>query len=63
VDGRIQGGRFVSLRLLREAGSSLRTATVVMPLWLYTDGAAVAVRKTERGGMLYLSTVAHKEKL
>ena len=59
VDGRIRGGRFVSIRLSKERGSSLRTATLVMPKWLYAEGAAVAVKKTERGGVLYLSTVAH----
>ena len=59
VDGRIRGGRFVSIRLSKEKGSSLRTATLVMPKWLYAEGAAVAVKKTERGGVLYLSTVAH----
>ena len=59
VDGRIRGGRFVSIRLFREKGSSLRTATLVMPRWLYAEGAAVAVKKTERGGVLYLGTVAH----
>lgn len=59
VDGRIRGGRFVSLRILRAPASRLRSADLAMPKWLYAPGAAVAVRQTERGGMMYMNTVVH----
>ncbi len=57
AEGRIRGGKLVSFRLTRRVGSSLRAVDVVMPKWLYEEGAAVAVKKTERGGILYLNMV------
>ena len=59
VDGRVRGGRFVSLRIHKQRGSKLRALKLVMPKWLYAEGAAVAVRKTERGGVMYIDTVVH----
>lgn len=59
VDGRVRDGRFLSLRIHRSHGGSPRTVEIVMPKWLYTDGAAVAVRKRESGGVMYMSTVVH----
>ena len=60
VDGRVRDGRFISLRVNRNRGNSdIRNVEIVMPKWLYTDGAAVAVRKRESGGVMYMSTVVH----
>ncbi len=59
VEGRIRGGRFVSLRVHKKNSLSARTVDLVIPKWLYADGAAVAVRKTERGGVMYIHTVTH----
>ena len=60
VDGRVRDGRFASLRVHRgHKRSGPGSIEIVMPKWLYTDGAAVAVRKRESGGIMYMTTVVH----
>lgn len=50
-----------ALRELTAQRGRAETATLfaVLPRWLYSDGAAPVVKKTERGGIVYLTLVLH----
>lgn len=59
AEGRIRDGRFSTLRFLSGPARVVRELEVVVPSELYTPGAAVAVKKTEKDGRLYIRTVLH----
>ncbi len=60
AEGKLRDGRFAAFRLLGgPARTALREAELVVEKELYTPGAAVAVRKTERDGRLSITTVLH----
>ena len=58
LSGRVKDGTLRELTASRSiAGEATKEA--VLPRWLYTDGAAAVTKKTERGGIVYLSLVLH----
>jgi hypothetical protein len=59
AEGRMKDGRLVSFKLQRLCGPYSGIVEVVIPAWLYSDGAAVAYKKSERGGMVYISMAVH----
>ena len=59
AEGRMKDGRLVSFNLQRFRGPYSGIVEVVVPAWLYSDGAAVAYKKSERGGMVYISMAVH----
>ncbi len=59
AEGKMKDGRLVSFKLQRFRGPYSGIVEVVVPAWLYSDGAAVAYKKSERGGMVYISMAVH----
>lgn len=59
AEGRMKDGRLVSFKLQRFRGPYSGIVEVVVPAWLYSDGAAVAYKKSERDGMVYISMAVH----
>ncbi|MBQ2719184.1 MAG: hypothetical protein IJF73_03860, partial [Clostridia bacterium] len=58
AEGRVKDGLLRELSAQRGAAKAA-SCEAVLPRWLYADGAAVVTRKTERGGIVYLSLVLH----
>ncbi len=54
-EGRIRDGKLVALSFKRRRGSAQKQVDLVIPAWLYADGAIPALKKVDRGGIYYIS--------
>ncbi len=59
AEGKIKDGRLTSFKLQRYNGRHSGIVDIVIPAWLYSDGAVVAYKKSERDGFVYISMAVH----
>ena len=61
AEGKIRDGKLSSFRLYSTAKEPpFPSLDVVIPSWLYTEGAAATIRKSERGGMVQIHVAVSK---
>ncbi len=55
AEGRIREGKLTSFRLTHKRGGGARLVEVLLPSWLYEEGAAPAVKKLTKGGVISMT--------